>query len=154
MYTSPHVKLARNFNVSHTLSQLPPFSPSRPLVYSLVGLGAGIINDFKSLEGDKAFGLKSIPILLGVHKAKWLAALLPDIVQLSMATYLYSIGEINTAACLLALVVPQVHLQQTLLLSAKDPSQNDVKYMTMTQPLVMLGVIATALCLGEHQWPT
>jgi chlorophyll synthase len=127
------------------------FYHTRPVAYSLTGLGVAIVNDFKSMEGDRKFGLQSLPILLGVDRAKWTAAVIPDVVQLFIATYLYSIGESMTAALLLALVIPQVFFQSTLLFP--DPFQNDLKYVTSTQPFVSLGVLATALCIGHHQWP-
>ena len=113
-------------------------------------MGAGIVNDFKSMEGDKAFGLESLPILLGVDRAKWLAALIPDLVQLSIAAYLNSIGETFTATMLIGLVIPQIYFQFSLLFS--DPFKNDLKYMALSQPFSSLGVIATALCLGRHDW--
>lgn len=50
---------------------------------------------------------------------------------------------------LLALLMPQLYFQQTLLFP--DPLGNDVKYMAYTQPFVFLGVLVTALCLGGHQ---
>jgi chlorophyll synthase len=78
-----------------------------------------------------------------------LAAVLPDAVQLGIAFYLYSIGETVTAVTLLGLLLPQVYFQNTLLL--KDPFQNDVKYTAMSQPFLSLGVLVTAITLGQHQ---
>lgn len=94
-------------------------------------MSAGIVNDFKSMEGDRRFGLESIPLLVGIDKAKWLAALIPDSVQLGVAAYFYSIGEATTAAAVAALVLPQIYFQSTLLFP--DPVANDIKYVTMSQ---------------------
>jgi len=94
-------------------------------------MSAGIVNDFKSMEGDRKFGLESIPLLVGIDKAKWLAALIPDSVQLGVAAYFYSIGEATTAAAVAALVLPQIYFQSTLLFP--DPVANDIKYVTMSQ---------------------
>lgn len=114
----------------------------------MTGLGGAIVNDFKSVEGDKSFGLQSIPILLGVDTAKYVAAFVPDLAQLVVASYLYSIGETFTAATILALVLPQLFFQFTLLFP--DPLENDVKYMAFTQPFLFLAVLATALSVGSH----
>ena len=121
-----------------------------PVAYSFTALGAGIVNDFKSMEGDKAFGLQSIPILVGVDTAKYLAAASPDLVQLSIALYMYSIGEDNTAAVLVGLVLPQLYFQMSLLFP--DPIKNDLKYVAFSQPFLILSVLASALCVGHHDW--
>ena len=123
----------------------------RPIFYSLVGLGVGVVNDFKSMEGDKAFGLQSIPVLLGVQGAAWMASVIPDTIQLCVAAYLYSIGEHAAAAALVAIVLPQLYFQKTLLLDG-DPLENDLTYMAMAQPFTFLGVLVTALCIGQHNF--
>ena len=120
-------------------------------MYSMSGLGVAIVNDFKSIEGDEKFGLKSIPILVGVDRAKWLAAIIPDAVQLVVASYLLVIGEQGTAAFVLSMLAPQIYFQSSLLL--KDPLANDVEYMTKSQPFLLFGLVATALCIGQHDWP-
>ncbi|MFN9061719.1 MAG: chlorophyll synthase ChlG, partial [Pseudanabaena sp.] len=38
------------------------------LFYSLAGLGIAVVNDFKSVEGDRELGLKSLPVIFGVQK--------------------------------------------------------------------------------------
>lgn len=121
-----------------------------PLVYSLTAMSAGIVNDFKSMEGDRTFGLYSIPILLGIEKAKWLAALIPDVVQAAVAVYFYSIGERATAGAIALLILPQIYFQSTLLFP--DPVANDVIYVTMSQPFSALSLIVAALCVGQHNW--
>jgi len=114
-------------------------------------MSAGIVNDFKSMEGDKKFGLESIPILVGIEKAKWLAALIPDLVQSAVAAYFYSIGEGNAAAAIAALILPQVYFQSTLLFP--DPVANDIKFVTMSQPFSAMSLVVAALCIGQHEWP-
>lgn len=112
------------------------------------GIGAAIVNDFKSIEGDDAFGLKSIPILVGADTAKYLAAAVPDLVQVTVATYLNMIGETVPSMAILALVLPQMYFQFSLLFP--DPLGNDVKYMTYSQPFMFLSVLVTALSIGHH----
>ena len=114
-------------------------------------MSAGIVNDFKSMEGDRKFNLESIPILLGIEKAKWLAALIPDAVQAAVAAYFYSIGEEITAAAIALLILPQIYYQSTLLFP--DPVANDIKYVTLSQPFSALSLVVAALCIGQHEWP-
>ena len=121
-----------------------------PVLYSIAGLGIAIVNDFKSIEGDRAMGLQSLPVAFGVDKAKWLCAGSVTLTQLGVAAYLYSLNEPLYAALLLALVVPQVYFQATLLLP--DPIKNDVKYQASSQPFLVFGILVTALCVGHHDF--
>lgn len=96
-------------------------------------------------------GLNSLPVAFGVDGAKWICAGSVSVTQLGVAAYLYSIGETTYAAILLALLLPQVYFQATLLLP--DPIENDVKYQASAQPFLVFGILATCLCLGHHEWP-
>ena len=58
------------------------------VLYSLAGLGIAIVNDFKSIEGDRELGLRSLPVQFGVDTAKWLTVATIDVTQLSVAAYL------------------------------------------------------------------
>lgn len=95
------------------------------LLYSWAGLGIAIVNDFKSVEGDREMGLQSLPVAFGVEKAKWICVASIDVTQLGIATWLYSIGEPTYAAVLTALVIPQIFAQVKYFLP--DPVENDVK---------------------------
>ena len=67
-----------------------------------------------------------------------------------MAAYLNAIGEQTYAAIILGLILPQIYFQATLLLP--DPVGNDVKYQAQSQPFFVFGILATALCLGHHDF--
>ena len=71
-----------------------------------------------------------------------------SITQLGVAAYMASIGETNYALALLALLVPQVYFQLTLLFP--DPIANDVKFQGASQPFFVFGILATALGIGHH----
>ena len=123
-------------------------SPLSPILYSIAGLGIAIVNDFKSIEGDRAMGLQSLPVAFGVDTAKWICAGSVTLTQLGVAAYLYGIHEPLYATILLALILPQMYFQATLLLP--DPIQNDVKYQASSQPFLVFGILVTALCIGHH----
>ena len=122
----------------------------RPVLYSIAGLGIAIVNDFKSVEGDREMGLNSLPVAFGIDTAKWICAGSVTLTQLGVAAYLYSIGEPTYAAVLLALILPQIYFQATLLLP--DPVENDVKYQASSQPFLVFGILVTALCVGHHDF--
>ncbi|CAF1861378.1 hypothetical protein YC2023_054355 [Brassica napus] len=48
-------------------------------------LGIAIVNDFKSVEGDRAMGLQSLPVAFGTEAAKWICVSVIDATQLSVA---------------------------------------------------------------------
>ena len=123
---------------------------NRPILYSIAGLGIAIVNDFKSIEGDRELGLQSLPVAFGIEKAKWICAGTVTLTQLGVATYLYSVGETNYTLILLGLIIPQIYFQATLLLP--DPIGNDVKYQASSQPFFVFGILATALAIGHHDF--
>ena len=79
--------------------------------------------------------------------AKWICVASIDITQLSVAAYLYLIGETTFAAVLFALVLPQMFSQISFL---QDPVANDVKYQAAAQPFLVFGILTTACAVGHH----
>jgi len=117
------------------------------LVYSLAGLGIAIVNDFKSVEGDRQLGLQSLPVAFGVTTAAWICVLMIDVFQIAIGAFLVSLHENLYATILLLLVIPQITLQDMYFL--KDPLKNDVKYQASAQPFLVLGMLVTALAIGH-----
>ena len=117
------------------------------LIYSLAGLGIAVVNDFKSIEGDRQLGLKSLPVLFGVTTAPLLCIVMIDVFQLGIAVYLLTQRENLYAAILLLLIVPQIAFQDKYFL--QDPLNNDVKYQASAQPFLVLGMLVTGLALGH-----
>eukprot|EP00306_Pavlova_sp_CCMP459_P007396 CAMPEP_0185166110 /NCGR_PEP_ID=MMETSP1139-20130426/12012_1 /TAXON_ID=298111 /ORGANISM="Pavlova sp., Strain CCMP459" /LENGTH=413 /DNA_ID=CAMNT_0027731543 /DNA_START=30 /DNA_END=1272 /DNA_ORIENTATION=+ len=112
------------------------------ILYSIAGLGIAIVNDFKSVEGDRQLGMNSLPVAFGIDTAKWICVGAIDLTQLGVATYLYSIGETRYALILLALILPQMFSQVTFV---QDPVENDVKYQAAAQPFLVFGILTTAI---------
>jgi chlorophyll synthase len=117
------------------------------LFYSLAGLGIAVVNDFKSVEGDRALGLQSLPVMFGVQTAAWICVLMIDIFQIGIAGYLVSIHENLYAAILMLLIIPQITFQDMYFL--RNPLENDVKYQASAQPFLVLGMLIAALALGH-----
>jgi len=117
------------------------------LIYSFAGLGIAVVNDFKSVEGDRALGLKSLPVMFGVGGAAWISVLMIDLFQLGIAGYLMSIQENVYATILILLVIPQITFQDMYFL--RSPLENDVKYQASAQPFLVLGMLVTGLALGH-----
>ncbi|KAJ4828810.1 hypothetical protein Tsubulata_045354 [Turnera subulata] len=136
------------------------------LLYSIAGLGIAIVNDFKSIEGDRALGLQSLPVAFGAETAKWICVGAIDITQISVADaselmfmrlsdngyveyagYLLGAGKPYYALALLALIIPQIVFQFQYFL--KDPVKYDVKYQASAQPFLVLGLLVTALATSH-----
>lgn len=118
------------------------------MLYSIAGLGIAIVNDFKSVDGDRATGMQSLPVMFGIDTAKWITVGTIDIFQFLVAAILYGVGEKWYAAAIVALVAPQIYLQFTTFL--KDPVENDVKYQAAAQPFLVLGILVAGLARGHH----
>jgi chlorophyll/bacteriochlorophyll a synthase len=117
------------------------------LFYSLSGLGIAIINDFKSIEGDRKLGLKSLPVMFGIKPAAWICVLMIDLFQGAIAAYLISIHQNFYAVLLILLIIPQITLQDMYFL--RDPLKNDVKYQASAQPFLVLGMLVAGLAFGH-----
>ena len=117
------------------------------LAYSLAGLGIAVINDFKSVEGDKALGLESLPVVFGIKNASLISAGMIDIFQLMMVGVLILIGQQFASVILILLIIPQITFQDMWLL--RDPLAFDVKYQASAQPFLILGMLVTALAIGH-----
>ncbi len=117
------------------------------LAYSLAGLGIAVINDFKSVEGDKKLGLNSLPVVFGIKNASWISAAMIDIFQLAMVAVLIIINQNFAAVILVLLIIPQITFQDMWLL--RDPLAFDVKYQASAQPFLILGMLVTAIAIGH-----
>lgn len=117
------------------------------VIYSLAGLGIAIVNDFKSVEGDKKFGLKSLPVMFGVTTAAWICVIMIDVFQAAIAGYLIYLHENLYAAILLLLIIPQITFQDMYFL--RNPLENDVKYQASAQPFLVIGMLVAGLAIGH-----
>jgi chlorophyll synthase len=117
------------------------------LFYSLAGLGIAVVNDFKSVEGDRQLGLKSLPVMFGLGTAAWICVVMIDVFQAGIAGYLISIHKNLYAAILLLLIIPQITFQDMYFL--RNPLENDVKYQASAQPFLVLGMLVAGLALGH-----
>ena len=164
IYSAPPLKLKQNgwlgcyalgasyiaipWWTGHALfGQLTPTIILLTLFYSFSGLGIAIVNDFKSVEGDRALGLQSLPVVFGVTKAAWICVLMIDVFQSGVAAYLMSVHQNLYATLLILLIIPQITFQDMYFL--RDPIQNDVKYQASAQPFLVFGMLVTALALGH-----
>ncbi|NJN76079.1 MAG: chlorophyll synthase ChlG [Synechococcaceae cyanobacterium RL_1_2] len=164
IYSAPPLKLKQNgwlgnyalgssyialpWWAGHALfGELTPTIMVLTLIYSMAGLGIAVVNDFKSVEGDRELGLKSLPVMFGITTASWICVIMIDTFQAGIAGYLISIGQNLYATILLLLVIPQITFQDMYFL--RNPLENDVKYQASAQPFLVLGMLVAGLALGH-----
>ena len=125
---------------------LPP--PAVLAVLGLYSLGAhGImtLNDFKAVEGDRATGVASLPVLLGVDRAAQVACATMAVPQVAVVVLLAGWGHHAAAAIVAALLAGQLALMVRLL---RDPRKHTPWYNATGTTLYVLGMLAAAAGLA------
>jgi chlorophyll/bacteriochlorophyll a synthase len=131
------------YNPSFTLSSLQPSLIVAGL-FTLSSTGTMTINDFKSMEGDRQVGIRTLPVVFGETNAARLAALLINLGQLLASGYLFMIGQTTYGIMVGALVIPQFFLQFALV---KSPSTMDVRYNAIAQNFLVAGMLLCAFAI-------
>lgn len=114
-------------------------------LYSLGAHGIMTLNDFKAVEGDRAMGLRSLPVVLGVRPAARLACVVMAVPQAVVVALLASWGHGVVAAIVLTLLTGQLLLMRRLL---RDPLTHTPWYNATGTTLYVLGMLAAAFGLG------
>lgn len=159
MYSAPPIRAKRNSWVGSTMvgisyEGLPWVAgslafgalswPSAALaaMFSFGTLGIMAINDFKSIEGDRATGVHTLPVMYGPWGGAWLVVLIMTTAQLYVVMLNAVWGNYLAAALIAALIVAAIPLQRTFL---KDPIPNAIKYSAGSSGLFVLGMIIAAV---------
>ncbi|MEL6869830.1 MAG: chlorophyll synthase ChlG [Pseudomonadota bacterium] len=114
------------------------------LLYSFGAHGIMTLNDFKSINGDRAMGLKSLPAMLGPRRAARLACAFMLIPQLIVATLLWHWQLPIFAGAILAIATAQAALMPRLL---SDPEQHAPWYNATGISLFVSGMMVCAFAL-------
>ena len=162
-YSAPPVRLKRNgwwgnLACAACYEGLPWFTgaaimagalPSAHIVmaaalYSAGAHGIMTLNDFKSVEGDRLTGIRSLPVILGVDRAAWLACAAMATPQVAVIILLLAWGAPLYAASVVLLLAAQLVLMPRLLLA---PRANAPWYQATGTTLYVLGMLVTAFAL-------
>ena len=111
-------------------------------LYSLGSHGLMTLNDFKSIEGDRTLGLRSIPAMLGIDGALKAAFACIDVFQLLAIAYVAWHQAWIAAAVMFALFVVQLPMQRKM---ATDPAKLAPWYCASAIPPFVWGMLAAAL---------
>jgi chlorophyll synthase len=114
------------------------------LLYSLGAHGIMTLNDFKSVRGDTAMGIGSLPVRLGVGRAAWTACVFMAVPQVVVIALLAGWGRPAHAAGVAALLVGQIILMSWFL---RQPVQRALFYSGFGVPLFVAGMMVSAFAL-------
>lgn len=130
----------------HGTLTIPALAPSLIVagLFTLSSTGTMTINDFKSMEGDRLAGIRTLPVVFGERRAALIAAVLINLGQLLAALYMLSIGEQIYSALTLLFIIPQFILQFPLV---RNPGSFDVRYNAIAQNFLVAGMLVCALAI-------
>ena len=131
------------YNPNFTLSSLQP-SLIVAALFTLSSTGTMTINDFKSMEGDRQVGIRTLPVVFGETNAALIAAVLINTGQLLASAYLVMIGQSSYGIIVAALIIPQFFLQFALV---KSPVTMDVRYNAIAQNFLVAGMLVCAFAI-------
>lgn len=117
------------------------------LLYSIGAHGIMTLNDFKAVAGDRATGVRSLPVVLGVDRAARLACASMAIAQAIVVGLLLAWGLTLSAIVVGVLLVAQLALMPKLL---RDPASHAPWYAARGVSLYVFGMLAAALGLGGY----
>ena len=117
------------------------------LLYSLGAHGIMTLNDFKAVEGDKATGLRSLPVTLGVRPAAIFACVVMALAQVAVVGILFAHTLTLSAVIVLLFTLLQLILMVRLV---GDPAKYAPWYNATGVSLYVFGMLAAALGLGGY----
>lgn len=117
------------------------------LLYSAGAHGIMTLNDFKAVEGDRATGLRSLPVTLGVRNASLLACATMAGAQAIVIALLLMWGHWLSAGIVACLLIGQFALMPRLV---RDPAKHAPWYGATGVTLYVLGMLAAGLGLGGY----
>ena len=114
------------------------------ILYSISAHGIMTLNDFKSIEGDKQFGVNSLPVKLGEKLAAKVSCFTMLAPQIIVTILLFSWQTNLLGLSLVALIILQLILMSYFL---KNPRQRALKYSAFGVPLLVTGMMVAASAL-------
>ncbi|NOT69948.1 MAG: chlorophyll synthase ChlG [Hyphomicrobium sp.] len=113
-------------------------------LYSAGAHGIMTLNDFKSIEGDRQMGIRSIPVQLGPERAAIFACIVMAVPQIIVVALLFQWGASWIAGLVLALIVVQLACMKRLI---SDPKALAPWYNATGVTLYVLGMLASAFAV-------
>jgi chlorophyll synthase len=113
-------------------------------LYSLGAHGILTLNDYKSVDGDRQMGIRSLPASLGERRAAWVLCTVMIIPQLVVVALLGAWGKPLHASAIGALVLVQLGLMARFL---ADPKGRALFLSAVGVPFYVWGMMVAAFAL-------
>lgn len=135
--------------ITGTIIMLGGAIPSASLLmiaalYSLGAHGILTLNDFKSVEGDRQMGIRSLPASLGITHAAWVLCVVMIVPQLVVIALLAMWGKPVHASAIGGLVVVQLGLMARFL---AEPKSRALFLSAVGVPFYVWGMMVAAFAL-------
>ena len=114
-------------------------------LYSAGAFGIMTLNDFKAVAGDRATGIRSLPVVLGVDRAAQVACAAMLVPQVVVVALLVQWGAAIAAAVVATLIIGQGALMVRLL---GDPTARTPWFNATGTTLYVFGMLAAAIGVG------
>jgi len=161
LYSAPPVRAKRNGWVGNgmvaisyeglawmaghlTFAALTPASIVIALLYSFGTHGIMSINDYKSIEGDRASGIRTIPVIYGTQRAALLILVTMNIAQLGVIGIFAVQGHWLYAGIIAAILLAQLPTQRGFL---REPTENYLKFSAIGVNFFVWGMLIAAIGL-------
>ncbi len=112
------------------------------LLYSFGTHGIMSINDYKSLDGDRANGIRTIPVMYGPQRAAWLIVGTMNLAQIGVIAAFVFCGQWLAALVALGVMLIQFPLQRSFV---RDPLENYLKFSAIGVTFFVWGMIFAAM---------
>jgi len=115
-------------------------------LYSAGAFGIMTLNDFKAVEGDRATGLRSLPVMVGIDRAARIACVAMLVPQIVVVALLYTWHHGWSALIVAGLIAGQTALMVRLL---GAPEARTPWFNATGTTLYVLGMLAAAIGVGS-----
>ncbi len=114
------------------------------LLYSAGAFGIMVLNDFKAIEGDRALGIRTLPVQLGVRRAAVLACAVMVVPQFVVLALLTSQGRRFEASVVAVLVALQFVVMPSFV---REPRKRAPLYNATGTSFYVAGMMVSAFAM-------
>ena len=125
--------------------------PSSPIItaaalYAVGAIGIMTLNDFKAVDGDRAHGVRSLPVRYGTARAARIACAIMAAAQLAVVLLLVAVDRSGHAVAICGLLAVQLTCMARL---TSDPARYAPWYNAVGTGLYVGGMMVCAHALGS-----
>lgn len=114
------------------------------LLYSAGAFGIMVLNDFKAIEGDRALGIRTLPVQLGVRRAALFACVAMVLPQLGVVALLALSSRVYEALAVTVLVLLQLSFMPSLV---RAPRERAARYNVTGVSCYVTGMMISAFAM-------